>query len=82
MGTPQEWAPYSSMDEAANVYLRDPELALDRLLPAIKSIIMSRGSTDQSRGEAVSQEVALDDGGLAQMQRLMQFGLALSRCIR
>jgi hypothetical protein len=79
MGTPQEWAPYSSTDEAANVYIRDPQLALEQLLPAIKPIIMSRGSTDQSPGEAVSQKVAL---GLAQMQRLMQFGLALSRCIR
>ena len=48
MGAPQDWAPYSSVDEAAKVYLRDPELALDQLrsvvdLPAIKSFIMSRG---------------------------------------
>ena len=43
MGTPQDWAPYSSVDEAAKVYLRDPELALDQLrsvidLPAIKIV--------------------------------------------
>jgi len=29
MGIPQDWAPYSSVEEAAAVYLRDPELALD-----------------------------------------------------
>ncbi len=48
MGIPQDWAPYSSVEEAAKVYLRDPDLALDQLrsvvdLPAIKSFIMSRG---------------------------------------
>jgi hypothetical protein len=31
MGIPQDWAPYSSVEEAAKVYLRDPELALDQL---------------------------------------------------
>jgi hypothetical protein len=45
MGTPQDWAPYSSVEEAAKVYLRDPDLALDQLrsvvdLPTIKSFIM------------------------------------------
>jgi hypothetical protein len=45
MGAPQDWAPYSSVDEAAKVYLRDPALAL------------------------------------AQMQRLLQFGRVLSRCV-
>jgi hypothetical protein len=152
MGTPQDWAPYSSVEEAAEVYLRDPDLALDQLrsvidLSAIKSFIMSRGQTDESSGEAVWQEVVLtdghrllssitdqvltteyevlddgtrrlsevrlrmytqlvtrsrqksatetdiycesfryhksvDDGGLAQMERLLQFGRVLSRCIR
>jgi hypothetical protein len=48
MGTPQDWAPYSSVEEAAEVYLRDPDLALDQLrsvidLSAIESFIMSRG---------------------------------------
>ena len=67
MGTPQDWAPYSSVEEAAKVYLRDPDLALDQLrsvvdLPTIKSFIMSRGSTDESWGEAVWQEVVLTDG--------------------
>ena len=56
MGAPQDWAPYSSVDEAAKVYLRDPELALDQLrsvidLPAIKSFIMSRGFSEGSWGE-------------------------------
>src|ERR1700754_5298490 len=67
MGTPQDWAPYSSVDEAVKVYLRDPDLALDQLrsvveLPAIKSFIMSRGLTEESWGEALWQEVVLTDG--------------------
>ena len=35
MGIPQDWAPYSSVEEAAKVYLRDPELALDQLRSVI-----------------------------------------------
>ena len=74
MGTPQDWAPYSSMEEAAKVYLRDPELALDQLrsvvdLAAIKSFIMSRGFTDESWGEALWQEVVLTDGHRVMMWR-------------
>ena len=74
MGTPQDWAPYSSMEEAAKVYLRDPELALDQLrsvvdLAAIKSFIMSRGFTDESWGEALWQEVVLTDGYRVMMWR-------------
>jgi hypothetical protein len=67
MGVPQDWAPYSSVEEAVRVYLRDPELALDQIrsvidLAAIKSFIMSRGSTEESWDEAVWQEVVLTDG--------------------
>ena len=71
MGAPQDWAPYSSVDEAAKVYLRDPDLALDQLrsvvdLPTIKSFIMSRGFSDESWDEvseqALWQEVVLTDG--------------------
>ncbi|MGX9791330.1 hypothetical protein [Mycobacterium sp. MMS18-G62] len=67
MGVPQDWAPYSSVEEAAKVYLRDPDLALDQIrsivdLPAIKSFIMSRGFTDETWGEALWQEVVLTDG--------------------
>ena len=74
MGTPQDWAPYSSVEEAANVYLRDPDLALDQLrsvvdLAAIKSFIMSRGITEESWGEAVWQEVVLTDGHRLMMWR-------------
>jgi hypothetical protein len=66
-GTPQDWAPYSSVEDAAKVYLRDPDLALDQLrsvidLPAIRSFIMSRGLTEESWGEALWQEVVLTDG--------------------
>ena len=71
MGTPQDWAPYSSVEDAAKVYLRDPDLALDQLrsvveLSSIKSFIMSRGVSDESWGESVEQalwqEVVLTDG--------------------
>jgi hypothetical protein len=67
MGIPQDWAPYSSVEDAAKVYLRDPDLALDQLrsvidLSAIKSFIMSRGSTEESWGEPLWQEVVLTDG--------------------
>ena len=67
MGAPQDWAPYTTVDEAARVYLRDPELALDELrslvdFPAIKSFIMSRGLTEESWGEALWQEIVLTDG--------------------
>ncbi|MFG1933573.1 hypothetical protein ACGFK1_23445 [Mycobacterium sp. NPDC048908] len=67
MGVPQDWAPYSSLEEAARVYLRDPELAMDQIrsvvdLSAIKSFIMSRGSSDESWGEALWQEIVLTDG--------------------
>ncbi|MEO3760418.1 hypothetical protein ABGB19_19315 [Mycobacterium sp. B14F4] len=66
MPAPQDWAPYSSVDAAARVYLRDPDLALDQLrpvvdLPSIKSFIMSR-LTEESWGEALWQEVVLTDG--------------------
>jgi hypothetical protein len=67
MGAPQDWAPYSSVEEAARVYLRDPELALDQLrslvdFAAIKSFIMSRGATEEAWGEALWQEIVLTDG--------------------
>ncbi len=70
MPAPQDWAPYSSVEEAARVYLRDPELALDQLrpvvdLPTIRSFIMSRGYTDEPWGDedqALWQEIVLTDG--------------------
>jgi hypothetical protein len=67
MSVPQDWAPYETLEEAARVYLRDPELALDQLrslvdFPSIKSFIMSRGETEEPWGEALWQEVVLTDG--------------------
>ncbi|MGE0219306.1 hypothetical protein [Mycolicibacterium sp.] len=67
MAAPQDWAPYSSVDEAARVYLRDPDLALDQLRSvvepaAIKSFVMSRGFTEESWGEALWQEILVTDG--------------------
>ncbi|MDT5214777.1 MAG: hypothetical protein QOK18_3016 [Mycobacterium sp.] len=49
---PQDLAPYSSLEDAAKVYLRDPDLALVQLrslvdFPAVKSFIMSRGVTSE-----------------------------------
>ena len=58
MGIPQDWAPYSSVEEAAkaatetNVYC-----------------------------ESFCYYKSVDNGGLAEMQHLLQFGRVLSRCI-
>ena len=67
MNAPQDWAPYSSLDEAAGVYLRDSGLALEQLravvdFATVASFIMSRGVTDEPWGEALWQEIALIDG--------------------
>ncbi|HZA12464.1 hypothetical protein [Mycobacterium sp.] len=67
MDAPQDWAPYSNPEEAAKVYLRDPDVALVHLrglveLSAIRSFIMSRRSTNETWGEALWQEVVLTDG--------------------
>ncbi len=67
MGAPQDWAPYSSVSEAARVYLRDPDLALDQLRSvvepaAIRSFVMTRGFTEEPWGEALWQEVLVTDG--------------------
>ena len=67
MGAPQDWAPYSSVSEAARVYLRDPDLALDQLRSmvdpaAIRSFVMSRGFSEEPWGEALWQEVMVTDG--------------------
>jgi hypothetical protein len=67
MVVPQDWAPYSSLDDAAKVYLRDPDLALEQLrsmvdFQVVKSFIMSRGVTSEFWGDALWQEVVLTDG--------------------
>ncbi|MGE2834415.1 hypothetical protein [Mycobacterium sp. SMC-4] len=67
MGAPQDWAPYTSLNDAARVYLRDPDLALDQLRSvvepsAVTSFVMSRGFTVESWGEAFWQEVIATDG--------------------
>lgn len=64
---PQDWAPYMSVQDAATVYLRDPELALEQLrsvieFPGIAAFIMSRGETEEADGTAVWQEVVATDG--------------------
>jgi hypothetical protein len=67
MNAPQDWAPYMNVKDAAGVYLRDPELALEQLrsvveFPGIASFIMSRGQTEESWGTALWQEVVATDG--------------------
>lgn len=67
MGAPQDWAPYSSLDDAARVYLRDPDLALDQLRSVVEpstitSFVMSRGFTEEPWGEAFWQEIIATDG--------------------
>jgi hypothetical protein len=119
MATPQDWAPYYSIEDAAKVYLRDPIVALDQLrgvvdFPSIQSFFMSRRSTEESWGEALWRlsevrlrmytqlitrsheksatdtdyfcesfryDKSVESGGLAQMERLLQFGRVLSRCM-
>ena len=106
---PQDWAPYTSVQDAATVYLRDPELALEQLrsvieFPGIAAFIMSRGDdefaddrrklkytqlvTRARRTSATESDLycesfrytkSVDNGGLAQMERLLQFGRVLSR---
>ena len=58
---PQDWAPYTSVQDAATVYLRDPELALEQLwsvieFPGIAAFIMSRGETEEIEGTAIWQK--------------------------
>jgi hypothetical protein len=65
--TPQDWAPYAGLEDAARVYLRDPVMALDHLRGVVdhrdtKAFIMSRRTTNESWGEALLQEVVLTDG--------------------
>ena len=67
MATPQDWAPYYGLEDAAKVYLRDPIVALDQLrgivdFPSIQSFFMSRRLTEESWGESLAQEVVLTDG--------------------
>lgn len=67
MATPQDWAPYYGLEDAAKVYLRDPIVALDQLrgiveFPSIQSFFMSRRLTEESWGEALAHEVVLTDG--------------------
>lgn len=64
---PQDWAPYPSLQDAAAVYLRDPDLALEQLrsvveFPGIAAFIMSRGESEEHWGTAVWQEVVATDG--------------------
>ena len=52
MATPQDWAPYYGLEDAAKIYLRDPIVALDQLrgvvdFPSIQSFFMTTGEEQQ-----------------------------------
>ena len=66
VATPQDWAPYTSVEDAAKVYLRDPDIAIDQMrgvvdYRTVDAFIMSRGTNQESWGEALWQEVVLTD---------------------
>jgi hypothetical protein len=66
VATPQDWAPYTSVEDAAKVYLRDPTVAIDQLrgvvdFRTVDAFVMSRGINEESWGEALWQEVVLTD---------------------
>jgi hypothetical protein len=64
---PEDWAPYSQLDDAVRAYLRDPDVALDELAgvldPAdVLSFTCELVTSAQPWGEALWQEVAVTDG--------------------
>lgn len=66
----QDWASYSGLEAAANVYLRDPEIGLDQLrgyidVPSVQVFVTARGVNNESWGEAIWQEVAILDRSLS-----------------
>jgi hypothetical protein len=64
---PEDWAPYSQLDDGVRAYLRDPDVALEELAgvldPAeVLSFTCELVTSAQSWGEALWQEVAVTDG--------------------
>ena len=117
MATPQDWAPYYGLEDAAKIYLRDPIVALDQLRDvstgeeqqrhvlnaSVRTILLSTitdhilttefdGCTRNSSRAVMksrrptpttsvnrSATKSRSTTGLAQMERLLQFGRVLSR---
>jgi len=64
---PEDWAPYSQLDDAVRAYLRDPDVALDELAGVLDptdvlSFTCELVTSAQPWGEALWQEVAVTDG--------------------
>lgn len=62
-----DWAPYQQLQEAAAVYLRDPQLAMEALrgvvdLDAIHGFTMDRFTKQRDGREVLYQEIAITDG--------------------
>lgn len=67
MQTADDWAPYTRLDEAASVYLRDSVAALEALrgvvdFDSVLSFSMERIVNEGASGETLYQEVAVTDG--------------------
>jgi hypothetical protein len=65
MATPQDWAPYPGVEDAAKVYLRDPDIAVDQLrgvvdVRTVDAFIMSRGTDEMSNAEGREPRRTLD----------------------
>jgi len=63
----RDWSPYSRVEEAAAVYLRDADLALESLrgvvdLRAVQAFTLERTFRQKDWGESSFQEVAITDG--------------------
>lgn len=68
MMSADDWAPYTRLDEAAAVYLRDSVVALEALrgvvdFDAVVSFTMERIVNEDASGESLYQEVVVTDGG-------------------
>ena len=64
---PEDWAPYSQLDDAVRAYLRDPDVALEELAGVLDptdvlSFTCELVTSAQPWGEALWQEVAVTDG--------------------
>ncbi len=65
--SPQDWAPYPQIAEAARAYLRDADAALEALsgvmdLSAVQAFTLERVESTQPWGESLWQEAAVTDG--------------------
>lgn len=64
---PQDWAPYSQLDEAVHAYIRDADAALDALggvldTGEVLAFTCEQVASNQDWGPSLWQEVAVTDG--------------------